>query len=564
MEEKDKETIEIERKKEKLKTFLRDKHNLFFIFILIFAIVIRLYYFSLTKNQPLWWDEADYMAYAKNLAGYPTHWIITDQHISFFPYIASLFYRLNLSEIIMKFVLELIPSIAIVLLVYAICLILYKDKRIALISMFLSAVLYEILFNSFRFHVDIPALSIGLLAVYVFFKGYEKKEKIFGKIDPKLTIPLTVTLVALTYSIRRGYFLFGIFFLVYMLATKNFKELIKDKYNWVSLLIAIIMLSVFEVFLFGASIGGAATKYYHGEIPINLSSFDVFKVLFKNPYSKYFHVLFYSFYLGLILILIRIILLYRNIRKEEFNDKKSDFFVIIVIFITMSYFIFFQRATEFGEVRWYLPFILGSFICISKSTLFIADYTKELNKFAPILIILLLIGYSGYYQLAEADFIIKNKKDTFSGIKEVSLYLKENSNPNDVIVSVAVPQPAYYAERKTFTPWELFKDEPEKNITSNFNITLEQFISKLEERKDIKYIIITFSEPHHPKFMREDMYSQNANGQIFLSKIYIALMGTTIDFITGQHDIKQEAKYPNLSIRLVKISGDAFLYEIIR
>ena len=39
-------------------------------------------------------------------------------------------------------------------------------------------------------------------------KRIYKKEKIFGKIDPKWAIPLTVLFVVLTYSIRRGYFLF--------------------------------------------------------------------------------------------------------------------------------------------------------------------------------------------------------------------------------------------------------------------------------------------------------------------------------------------------------------------
>ena len=79
----------MEKKEEKLASFLKDKHNLIFIGILILAIAIRLYYFNVTYDQPLWWDEADYLAYAKNLAGYPIDWIVTSKHNSLYPYLAG-------------------------------------------------------------------------------------------------------------------------------------------------------------------------------------------------------------------------------------------------------------------------------------------------------------------------------------------------------------------------------------------------------------------------------------------------------------------------------------------
>jgi len=44
--------------KEKIKIWLKDPYNLVILGVIIFAFAIRLYYFSLTKNQPRWWDEA--------------------------------------------------------------------------------------------------------------------------------------------------------------------------------------------------------------------------------------------------------------------------------------------------------------------------------------------------------------------------------------------------------------------------------------------------------------------------------------------------------------------------
>ena len=75
-----------EKVRDSIKSWLKDPHNLTFLGIMVLALVIRLYYFVLTKNQPLWWDESDYMAYAKTLAGFGGGWIIAAQHNSLFPF----------------------------------------------------------------------------------------------------------------------------------------------------------------------------------------------------------------------------------------------------------------------------------------------------------------------------------------------------------------------------------------------------------------------------------------------------------------------------------------------
>ena len=53
---------------EKIKEWLKNKDNLILILVISVAIIIRLYYFFLTLNQPLWWDEADYMMMSKSIA----------------------------------------------------------------------------------------------------------------------------------------------------------------------------------------------------------------------------------------------------------------------------------------------------------------------------------------------------------------------------------------------------------------------------------------------------------------------------------------------------------------
>jgi len=58
----------MENRTERIKLWLKDPYNLTLVIIIVLAFAIRLYYFFITKNQPLWWDEAEYMATAKHWA----------------------------------------------------------------------------------------------------------------------------------------------------------------------------------------------------------------------------------------------------------------------------------------------------------------------------------------------------------------------------------------------------------------------------------------------------------------------------------------------------------------
>src|SRR3989344_4726405 len=355
MENKMGEDKKVEERKEKIKQWLKDKNNILFLAIFIFAIIILFYYFNLTKNQPLWWDESDYLAYAKNLAGFPANWIITTQHNSLYPYLAAFFFKLNFSEVMAKFILQFIPSVLSVVLVYFICREMYEDKRIALISSFLISVLWEHLFNTMRFHIDILALFSGLLAIYVFWKGYEKKEKIFVKINPNWAMPLTVILVILTYTIRRGYFLFAFFFLVYMLATRKFTELIKDKYNWIALALGIVLFLSAENFIFISRIQGVSETYFRPENKINLLPLGVFSEYFSSSISIP-SILLYLYWLGFIIMTANIFLSLGYLKKFTKAAARSDLFNMITILITLIFFILVIRTQDvFGEGRWFFP-----------------------------------------------------------------------------------------------------------------------------------------------------------------------------------------------------------------
>lgn len=549
--------------KNKVKDFFSDKQTLIFVLILVIGIAIRLYFFSITKSQPLWWDEADYMAFAKNIAGIGgVDWIVTAKHNSLFPFIAAIFLKFTTSEPVLRFILEVLPSIFLIFLTYKLLILMYSDKRIALISSFLMATFWNVLFNSFRFHLGVPALIFAFLAIYVFWQGYEKKQKIFGKINPKYTIPLTVLLVLVVYAIRQSYFLFGIFFLFYMLSTRKIKTLIKDKYNWISLLLVAGLFFIFDKFVFisktaeSSGIAGTLTTNFDF-VPL-----QIFGVYFQNLNNPTLSILTYLFWIGFFLLAAKIFLYFGNFKKQNNLQLKADLFHFLSIAITIIFFFFLVRDGELGDPRWYFPLLLGSFVCISKAGIFISDYIKKYNKEIAIGVLIVLLAFGGYYQYQHADMIIKAKAPSYQGIKDASLYLKEISSVNDVIISVPVPQTAYYSERSSLSPSGLFNNEK-----THQEISLEDFLNKLRETPDVKYIIVSFSEPGHPSWMRNEsaeFVQDPQTGQIKRALLQIPFMDTKIDFVNQIQDVKQSKTYDDLTFKLINTNQDSFVYEIQR
>ncbi|HLD38573.1 MAG TPA: hypothetical protein VJA20_03970, partial [Candidatus Nanoarchaeia archaeon] len=150
-------------------------------------------------------------------------------------------------------------------------------------------------------------------------------------------------------------------------------------------------------------------------------------------------------------------------------------------------------------------------------------------------------------QVKNADGIIKNKIPSFEGIKQASFYVKEISSSNEIIISQPAPQTIYYSERKVLQPEQI------ANITGS-NYILGDFLNGLEKNPNAKYLLISFSEPGYPDWMKQQ--SQNLWS--------IPFMDTTIDFTTGQQNIRPFIKYQNTTFTLLDVKQDVFIYEISR
>ncbi len=545
--------------KEKIKSWLKDRHNAIFLGILLFAIFIRLYYWLLTKTQALWWDEADYLAYAKNLAGFPTDWIVTAKHNSLYPYLVSVFFKIGASEMFTKFFLQVIPSILSVVLVYLLANQMYSDKRIGIIASAVMSVFWVSLFNTARFHIDILALFLGLLTCYIFWVGYEKKNKIFGKLDPKWTIPLTVLLVILTYSIRRGYFLIGLFIFLYMILTTKFSQIVKNKYNWIGLIGGAVVFLLVENTIFQSGITSVSEGYYHTEYPIAFAPLRIFSDFFLNIGSQTGYILFILFWVGFLVACANLVLSAGYINKSTLKTK-SDLFNIISIVSTLVFFMVVLRTPGTpGEARWYLPIALASFIFISQSAVWILDSLKKYHKYIALAVVLILIAVSAYGQIKYSDATVRHSLNSFEGIKEAGLYIKDNSYTYDQVLTVPAPQIAYYSERSAIRPAQWIGWNG-----SNDDIPQDEIFDKIRESPLVRYLVVSFSEPNHPLWMKTITSAQKPNGEEILVTWEIPFMDTKINFITDAQDIKQTKTYGDITFKLAAIRNEVFVYEIIR
>lgn len=476
-----------EEKKGKVKNWLRNPYNLLFLAILIFSFIIRFYYFWLTKNQPLWWDESEYVCGAKGYAGIiecPLQII----RMPGFPLIMSIFFRLNLTnEPLLRFLVLFIPSFLSIYLVYICVKEMYPDKRIALISMAIFGVLWEHLFYSNRFHTENLSLIFEFLALIVLFRVYMKKENLFF-IKPKYSIPWIILFSAFSVFFRTGNLIFlpGLFLFVLLLN----QSVILGKKNKIYLILGLFAIIIFSVvfFMYLPKIPLLHT-YYHPENKIILVSLSVFNGFYESYVSWIPSVLYYAFIFGAFVSIFRVLIAIDTVkgikRDSERLILKSDIFNILMIIFVLLFFIFIMRPPTI-EYRVFFAFVPGMLAFTSKGIIIFSEFAGNLlkNKKIAIILIILISALGVYTQIIHADQIIRLKVDSYLQVKEAGLWLKENSDKNDIIISASIYQNSYYSERKTINFYEMGGDDRNESVFWK-NITVIK----------PKYLVVSVFEP---------------------------------------------------------------------
>ncbi|MEK6855518.1 MAG: glycosyltransferase family 39 protein [Nanoarchaeota archaeon] len=445
--------------------WLKDKNNLMLLAILFLAFIVRLYYFFVTKDQTVWWDEAEYMSTAKHWAfGVPFE--LNPQRPPLFQFLAALVFKLGLGEQFIKFFLVLLPSLIFVLAVYLLGKEMF-DKKVGLIAAFLTSLSWTLLFWGSRVQPDFISMTFQTFSIFFMWR--------YWKNNNHLLVILSALFAGLGFYFKVSGLLVPISFAVFILI-KDRLSAFKNKHNYyfaISFLLSLAPYFIWSKVTFNTSTA-FSTGYSAGvqeKIPFAWYNLNLFYDLTG--------VLLFIIFISGVLISLKFLLFFDIIIKEKKKIlEHPEVFSILVLLIVSSFYIFYIRAAQDRWVFLWLPFI---FFVSAKSLIYAYSLIKKIDKNIAIFLLIGLVLIVGYLQLSQANTLIKEKKDSYLPVKLAALWMKDNSNPSDIILSMSRTQNTYYSERETY---KKFEDESEKE--------LEEYIKE----KKPKFITYSLFEQH--------------------------------------------------------------------
>jgi len=467
---------EITKRRDKITKWIKKHHSITFLTILVFAIIIRLYYFYLTKDQPLWWDEAEYMnmarAWAFNLdfTFYPVRPIL-------FSLITAVLFKFAEFEILPRLII-LFLSIGSVIGMYYLGKEIYNEY-VGLISSFLMSVFYLILFHTGRLLVDVPSITFYIFSAFFFYIYFRDN-------NPKmLYIGAVIIGVGTLFRVTTATFLFTA--AIYVIVTEKL-NFIKKKEVWIASLIFILILTPYIIWGYvnfhGFVISQAGAwnapkdgQYFSNGIG-NLSSyiFTLIPFMLGTPLLIVFVLglfLTYELFLGFDLL----------IKGKDFNLNKSFYLLLLLIIpiLTVSF-----SLANVPEDRYIINAVPAIFIFSAVFLTKTYNTFKKNGKYIAFIIILIFLAYVAYLQLNIADQMIKQKKESFIFLKQAGLWMRENTDSSSTFIASGHPMLMYYSHRSG----------------RGFPDTEEEFIELKASNPRLDYFLVTHPaiQPGNPQW----------------------------------------------------------------
>jgi 4-amino-4-deoxy-L-arabinose transferase-like glycosyltransferase len=504
--------------KEKFSAFISDNYNKIFIALLIVAFIIRIIIFIKTMNQPLWWDEADYLSASKKWGlGVNVGDIWYYRRGFLWAGIGAIFFKLGIGEIGMRFLVVLF-STGIVAVSYILLEKMF-NKKLALLSSVGLTFSWILVFFTGRILTDIPATFLVLLALLFFWKGYVLKEG-------NKFLYLFGLFFALAILTRMQSFMFVPPFLIYIFINEKFK-MFKNKHLWITLGIFVLLLVpqfVLYTIHYGNPIKDLAAHYLG--VGVSSGSFDqrtismVVLNYFKDlPYMMsgtngtsimtLSNLIFILLIAGALYFFADLFIGFDKVFKHK--NLQDKFFILIWIlslFLIMGYI----GQVSYVEQRYIsaaLPFL---FLIASSFLLFIGEtlvkhfkVNKKMMFFLIIAVLILLL----IPNITLANKMTEDKLSSYEEIRQAGLWIKANSNPTDLIITHSRPQIVYYAERSVQTA----KDDADlfANVSS-FEMKVDELrprylvLSAFEQSPEWLY---AYPQNHTDLLTPVQAYSQN-------------------------------------------------------
>jgi len=348
------------------------------------------------------------------------------------------------------------------------------NKKTALIASFILSVSWIHIFYAMRFMTDSLGFMFGVLSFLCFWKGYIRKQGNFY-------IWLIGVFIALSFLCRLTGVLYGGVIVLFLLLTGQF-EFLKNKHMWAVPFIFILTISPYLLWSYNYFGNPLAFRSGYSGPSQTPPGWGMLQLVYDYPELGFF-ILFLIGFITIIPMFLSMDLMIFKKDKTHYND----FFMLISILFILFFFIYFVRL---GENRWLILMSIGIFAISAKGVLFVYDLIrKNLGKSIALALLVLILVSGAYFQLKHADLIIKMKLDSYMPVKEAALWMKDNTNPDDIIATASVTQTVFYAERKVIT----FLNASSRAYTP------EQFIELLMENNP-KYLVISVFEPWVPQW----------------------------------------------------------------
>ncbi len=482
----------VNERKSKLNKFLfswiKDDFDKYFIYILLAAFIIRIFIFIKTMNQPVWWDGADYLSAAKRLGlNLDIRDIWYYRRGFLFPLLAAPFFTLGFGENGIRFLMAIF-STGFVFVSYML-MTRFVDKKVALLASICLTFSWILMFFSGRILTDIPAAFFILLSFLFFWDGYYLKK------GNKLVYLSAAIFVLAVLTRMQSLMIVPAFLIIAIMKEKQ--KFIFNKKLWIALFI-FITLMIPQFYLYSSHYGNPITdigSHYLGigekaeetgnARTISLASLNY---IFNLPYILTSW-MFYLFLIGFAMFFLDLFLGFDKLFQNEILQKK--FFVLsflLCLFLVMGY----VGQVDYVDQRYIIAALPFLFLIAVSPLIKLKDYLEKNMSFsktlsaACILAILLVLMMPN---ILLAKNMIEEKKSSFIEVKEAGLWIKENSNSSDIIISTSLPQITYYSERSTY-PFDFwFKNEE----FSDYSPDINGFLQFVEDKKP-RYMILSVYE----------------------------------------------------------------------
>lgn len=468
---------------EKIKNWLKKPSNFAITALVALVLVYRIYWFFKVGNQPLWFDEAEYLITAKSWLGIG-YWATNPIRPILFTMIAYFFFLAGFGESALR-IFTILVSTACIPLIYLIAK-RFFDEKVALFSAAILALFWSFTFYTYRLLVDIPVAFLWLMTIWLFFRAYfgDKNWKHFALAGMFLGLSFlmkfsTVALIAIM--------------LIYIVTTEKFRIFVNGRIwaFFIASLIAVIPYFIWQKIKFGSFLafytaaapsGGATRSFMQSLFDQTLFSFGLLKWM-----------LLVLVLIGAIYFILKYLFLFDKTFVKNSSTNKI-YFVLLWIVASLIFFGWLNYG-DYMDERYYFVFYPALFILAAGGLGLIYSSIRKYSKYIAIFAVIVLIAIAGYQNLSQAGDTINIKKDSYVQLKEAGLWIKQSTIAGDKIVAnQETPELQYYSER-------------DMKATGDFNSSagMKEFIKD----NNVKYVILVLYYPQNMKQWEMEYFSGN-------------------------------------------------------